>query len=663
MRPKKGKRSFRSVLVYTFLPGFFLFVCLLVPLLKSAPLSRSGSGESWLLYRTIFLTGGVFAVFLALCYLIICRFIIDPLEQQSSQDKKRRVQQELMASISRSFVSTGDRTSLINNTLFIIGNYMNVSKVALARMDETANILNYEHEWYDGKQNIKRPPRRSCPIGPGNLIYDSFATQGHVALSIDDTASIPRYEEYLSSLGIRALIYVPVIIYGRLWGILSIDECRGPRHWDDTDIQFIKLAANSLAGLIINRQAEKDLIDAKEQAEQSNRAKTTFLARMSHEMRTPMNAVIGMTTIAQSSGDEEKVRYCLSKINEASIHLLGVINDILDMSKIEAEKFELYFENFSLKAMILRITGVMRFRFDEKKLAFTLNLDPALPEIVNCDEQRLAQVLTNLLGNAAKFTPAEGCITLSVKRVSGEGKKHILRFEVADTGIGISGEGKKKLFTLFEQADGSIARKFGGTGLGLAISKSIVELMGGAIDVISEPGKGSTFFFDVPLEEGAAPPADVPGPGEEGKDSGSTLPRYAGRSILLTEDVEINREIVESLLEDTGVHIDSAENGAEAVRLFEEAPSKYSLILMDIHMPEMDGYEATRRIRSSAAAEGATIPIVAMTANVFKEDVEKCRAAGMNDHMAKPIDFKELLKQLDRYLLRAGMPSSQGTLT
>ncbi|MDR1059547.1 MAG: response regulator, partial [Treponema sp.] len=351
------------------------------------------------------------------------------------------------------------------------------------------------------------------------------------------------------------------------------------------------------------------------------------------------------------SGNEEKVRYCLSKINEASIHLLGVINDILDMSKIEAEKFELHYENFNLKAMILRITGVMRFRFDEKKLVFTLNLDPALPEVVNCDEQRLAQVLTNLLGNAAKFTPAEGHITLSIERVSGEGKKHTLRFEVTDTGIGISAEGKKKLFTLFEQADGSIARKFGGTGLGLAISKSIVELMGGAIDVISEPGKGSTFFFDVSLEEGDAPPADIPAPGEEGRDSGGAPPKYAGRSILLTEDVEINREIVESLLEDTGVNIDSAENGAEAVRLFEESPSKYSLILMDIHMPEMDGYEATRRIRSSTAAEAATIPIVAMTANVFKEDVEKCLAAGMNDHMAKPIDFKELLKQLNRYLL------------
>ncbi|MDR1058596.1 MAG: GAF domain-containing protein, partial [Treponema sp.] len=448
MRSKRGRRSSRGILIFTFLPGFLLFVCLLVLLLKNVLFSRSGSGAPWLLYRTIFLTGGVFAVFLVLCYLIICRFIIEPLEQQSSQEKKRRVQQELMASISRSFVSTGDRTSLINNTLFIIGNYMNVSKVALARMDETANILNYEHEWYDGKQNIKRPACRSCPIGPGDLVYDSFITQGHVALSIDNTASMPRYEEYLSSLGIRALIYVPVIIYGRFWGILSIDECRGPRHWDDTDMHFIKLAANSLAGLIVNRQAEMDLIDAKEQAEQSNRAKSTFLARMSHEMRTPMNAVIGMTTIAQSSRDEEKVRYCLSKINEASIHLLGVINDILDMSKIEAAKFELHYENFDLKTMILRITGVMRFRFDEKKLVFTLNLDPALPEIVNCDEQRLAQVLTNLLGNAAKFTPAEGHITLSIERVSGEGKKHMLRFEVTDTGIGISAEGKKKLFTL-----------------------------------------------------------------------------------------------------------------------------------------------------------------------------------------------------------------------
>jgi signal transduction histidine kinase/CheY-like chemotaxis protein len=555
-----------------------------------------------------------------------------------------------MASISQSFVSTGDRTSLINNTLFIIGNYMNVSKVVLARIDEEHNTLNYEHEWYNSKQDIKRLPYRSYPFGPGDLVYDSFVAQGHVVLAIDNTAGIPRYAEHLLPLGIKALIYVPVMIYGRFWGVLSIDECLGPRHWDDTDIQFIKLVANSLAGLIINRQSEQELINAKEQAEQSSRAKTTFLARMSHEMRTPMNAIIGMTTIAQSTGSEERMRYCLAKINEASVHLLGVINDILDMSKIEAEKFELSYEDFNLEEMLRRVTGVMNFRFDEKKQIFILDLDPAVPGIINCDEQRLAQVLTNLLGNAVKFTPVEGRITLSIKRLDPEEGGPLLRFEVTDTGIGISGEGKQKLFALFEQADGSIARKFGGTGLGLAISKNIVELMGGRIDVISEPGKGSTFFFEIPLREGSAPQRESPAAGQEAEEGGGG-PKYEGRCILLAEDVEINREIVLSLLEDTGVTIDCAENGVEAVRRFEDSPSKYSLILMDIHMPEMDGYEATRRIRGSSAAEAATVPIVAMTANVFKEDIEKCLAAGMNGHLGKPIDFDALLRQLDHYLL------------
>jgi signal transduction histidine kinase/CheY-like chemotaxis protein len=647
MKLKKREFSFRTIMALVFFLGFLLFVSLLILLGGDAAAPYPG-GNAPPLYRFVLLPGGGLAIFLLICYRIMCRLVIEPLEREALRDKKRLGQQELMASVFQTFVSPGDRTSLINNTLFIIGTYMNVSKVALARIDEETNTLNYEHEWYNSKQDIKRLPCRSYPLKSGDIIYDSFITQGHVVLAIDNTKDLSRYAEHLLLLGIKALIYVPVSIYGRLWGILIIDECLGPRHWDEMDIQFVKLVANSLTGFIVNQQAEKDLIDAKEQAEQSSRAKTTFLARMSHEMRTPMNAIIGMTTIAQSSREEERVRYCLSKINEASVHLLGVINDILDMSKIEAEKFELYYEDFNLKEMILRVTGVMDFRFNEKKLVFTFTFDPLIPEIVHCDEQRLAQVLTNLLGNAAKFTPAEGHITLSVSRLSQEGTKHTLRFAVTDTGIGISEEGKKKLFTLFEQADGSIARKFGGTGLGLAISKSIVELMGGTIDVVSEPGKGSTFFFEIPLMEGGASRTESDAAGEEAAEGG---PKYAGRRILLVEDVAINREIVESLLEDTGVNIDGVENGAEAVRLFEESPAKYSLILMDIHMPEMDGYEATRRIRGSAAAEAATVPIVAMTANVFKEDIENCLAAGMNGHLGKPVEYEELLRQLDHYLL------------
>jgi PAS domain S-box-containing protein len=399
------------------------------------------------------------------------------------------------------------------------------------------------------------------------------------------------------------------------------------------------------------RQLEQDLIAAKEQAEQSSRAKSTFLARMSHEMRTPLNAIIGMTTIARSSGEMGKMEYCLSKIDEASVHLLGVINDILDMSKIEAGKFELSSASFNLEQMIRRTAGVMAFKIDEKKQKFVIDLDGGLPEYIISDEQRLVQVLTNLLANAVKFTPSEGTISLSVKKLAEQDNSCTIRMEVADTGIGIAPEQRKKLFSLFEQGDGSIARKYGGTGLGLAIVKSIVELMGGEIGVESEPGKGSVFFFTIPVEKGENVPAEAPF--SERKDENTeNFPRYSGYRILLAEDMEINREIVISLLEDTGVIIDCAGNGLQATEMFKASPSNYDMVFMDIHMPEMDGYEATRCIRDFEREKGLkAVPVLAMTANVFREDVEKCITSGMNDHIGKPIDLGDLLKKMDAFLL------------
>jgi CheY-like chemotaxis protein len=289
------------------------------------------------------------------------------------------------------------------------------------------------------------------------------------------------------------------------------------------------------------------------------------------------------------------------------------------------------------------------FMQDAKKLNLSLDFDPDLPETVLSDEQRLSQVLDNFLSNAIKFTPPEGTITLSVKKLSEDETTCCLEIKVIDTGIGISAEGVENIFTLFEQADGGMARKYGGAGLGLAICANIVHLMGGKIQVESEPGKGSVFGFEVALEKGNAKKESLP-PAVPNSDQ---KPRFAGISILLAEDVEINREIVISLLEDTGVAIDCAENGLQAVELYKAAPSKYRLVFMDVHMPEMDGYGATQQIRAFEAEEGRLdgVPIIAMTANVFKDDVEKCLASGMTSHVGKPIDFGELMKLLDRFLL------------
>ena len=519
---------------------------------------------------------------------------------------------------------------------------------------------------------------------------------------------------------------------------------------------------------------------AKSKSDRESQHKSAFLANMSHEIRTPMNAIIGMTTIGKSAKEIERKDHCFSKIEDASNHLLGVINDILDMSKIEANKFDLSPAEFNFEKMLQRVVNVVNFRVEEKHQKFSIHIDRFIPKTVIGDDQRIAQVITNLVGNAIKFTPEGGAIGLDARLLAEDKNICTVQISVSDTGIGITPEQQKRVFASFEQAESSTTRKYGGTGLGLAISKSIVEMMGGSIGVESEKGKGSTFTFTMQVQRGVQRKQGLLSPGvkldnvrimvvDDDKDildyfteiahefnvycdtaiSGKEALRmvkqkglyhiyfvdwkmpemdgiqlvselkshnndsvksvvimitaaewtaveaeakkagvykflskplfpsaiadvineslgidykkvedaqanieglFAGRRILLVEDVEINREIVLALLEPTNIKIDCAENGAEAVRMFAEAPGKYDMIFMDVQMPEMDGYDATRRIRALKHPYAKTIPIVAMTANVFKEDVERCLETGMNDHIGKPLDFHELLEKLHIYL-------------
>jgi PAS domain S-box-containing protein len=402
----------------------------------------------------------------------------------------------------------------------------------------------------------------------------------------------------------------------------------------------------SCQGVTIVMTDVSELAHAIEAANAASLAKSEFLSNMSHEIRTPMNAIIGMAGIGRASDEIERKEYCLVKIEEASKHLLGVINDILDMSKLEAHKFVLNETDFTFEDVLRQVMTVNEPRAIEKGQDFSVVVDPAIPSRLRGDDQRLAQVITNLLSNAMKFTPENGRIRLEVHVLNQQAGICTLEFRVSDTGIGISAEQQSRLFTSFQQADTSITRRFGGTGLGLAISQQMVALMGGDIWLESEPNKGSTFFFTVLLSCGA--PAPPPSQLSTGKEDGAE--RFAGRTVLMAEDMEVNREIVEALLEPTGLVIVNAENGKEAVSRFSEEPERYDMIFMDMQMPEMDGLEATRRIRALDIPRAQTIPIVAMTANVFKEDVERCLAAGMNDHVGKPLNLESILVMLRTYL-------------
>lgn len=702
------------------------------------------------------------------CYLVELTDIKKHERELLAQDKllqaANSVATMLLQSTRENFMDT------LQDILQILGESVAVDRTYIWKNNQIDGVMYADQlcEW----RNKDAP--LSAIHGESRFCYDKYFSNGTAffteSLCINSPVNeLPdEFQRFPALADIKSLLLVPIVLQDNFWGFLGFDDCKdSARHFSSAKESIMRSVGLMIASAVLRNQISENLIAAKEAALEASRAKSEFLSRMSHEIRTPMNAIIGMTAIARKTDDLPHIQYCLDRIDSASHQLLDLINNILDMSKIEANKLEISPNAFDLEQLIQNVYHVSHVKIQEKQLHFTIQFEDLFPRMIVCDELRLSQVLINLLSNAAKFTPEHGEITVSIRYLARENKPY-LHVEVQDTGIGIPADQQERLFDAFEQADSSTTRQYGGTGLGLAICRNIIQLMDGDIWVRSEPGQGTCFIFEVRfdwgenlypqfpgqmphlrslivdsspqqsahlqgilkqislpcdtasslqqaitmaesarydilltngalLQDGQAAfqlqeaaheaeiviiAADAPLENPPALDAPHILPQpvlpltlyqmlahlnegspaaepainaptpyfWPDKCLLLAEDVEINTEIMLSLLEETGISVVCADDGAQALEKYRKNSQKFDLILMDIQMPHMDGLEATRQIRSSNLPGCRDIPIIAMTANAFREDVEQCLAAGMHGHIAKPIDPEQLFHVLAAYL-------------
>lgn len=528
------------------------------------------------------------------------------------------------------FDKGGDIASIMSVLFVKLGRYYGAEDITITSVDWDFNTAYISYQWH--AQN--KPWPNKIQYFPPDRFRTLVKKAGSKNIQLSDNRQDPELKQFLRlDKDIQGVAF-PMFDNGRYMGSMIFGTSRA-LSWSADDEgklqEIVKIVETN-----INRE-KYDL---------ASRAKSDFLSRMSHEIRTPMNAIIGMTSIAlEAKNRPEKVADCLNKIEQSSQYLLRLINDVLDMSKIESGKMKLEEHNFNMTELIGQIDVLIRPQAAEHHIEYVVHTEIDEAWVIG-DSLHLNQVLINLLSNALKFTPEGGVIKLTaIQKVYSESEVSMY-FSVCDNGIGISEENKDRIFDSFEQAEESTGREYGGTGLGLPISNRLVRMMGGNIELESAAGEGSKFYFSIILRKGQPEQASSqPEPVDESI--------FKGKRVLLVEDNDLNAEIAGTILEMHGFIQDRAANGKEALKMFsDKGPGYYALILMDIRMPVMDGLEATKHIRCMSREDAHSIPIIAMTANAFDEDMRKSIESGMNGHLAKPIDVHALLKMISKVIAR-----------
>jgi signal transduction histidine kinase/DNA-binding NarL/FixJ family response regulator len=541
-------------------------------------------------------------------------------------------------------LENSNTTEAIQQSLSSAGEAAELSRAYIYQIDTNGTDINLIHCWKSSK-NLPSPNLE--------IIFQHWSDTLKKGQNITgNTNSFNDQEKkLLSNQNIESILIIPLFVYSIFWGFTVFEKSQSDYTWDEVESAVLTSIAGDIGSAIMQKKTSEELEKAKviaelaaEEAQAGTKAKSEFLSTMSHEIRTPLNGIIGIIDILRGTTlNEEQTNY-LQDLNFASETLLSIVNDTLDLAKIESGKLELESASFDLHHLVDKICSTMKHQASSKGLELSLNLAPEIPRHVQGDPVRLRQILMNFIGNSLKFT-SKGNIEITVKLAERKENQALIFFEVKDSGIGLNSGQIERLFDKFTQADSSTTRKYGGTGLGLSICKNLIEMMGGEINVESTPGKGSAFSFTIPLTLSEK---------VQQIDTEIVLDWLKPPSILLAEDSPVNQKIAIKFLKEFGCEVRLAEDGTEAIRLY--SSNVFDLILMDIQMPKLDGLEATEIITKMQAGEPLKTPIIAMTANALGNDRQKYQAAGMSGYLFKPFrknNLKELLAEYLSHLLKS----------